>query len=229
MDVHRGMWRDLTSHWPVAAIIDVDHTEPCCIEPWLPGVCDALRRVHVQVVLVSEARRSTVDAVRGLVPGAWWYVEHGAWRFANSSWVGQRTRRELDELASAVLSVLAADVELQRTAVSLVMLWGPNAAGELAAAAGDLFARWAVKHPEYHLTVGPTRVEVRLRTATKKAAAAWVRQRLAEVRCMLVGIDETASSPLDISVPRTHAHASLSLLAEMRTVAYPAGTRPLVP
>jgi len=228
MAVNGGMWRDLTSHRPVAAIIDVDHTEPWCIEPWLPDVCDALRRVLVQVVLVSEARRSTIDAVRGLAPGAWWYVEHGAWRYATNTWVGQRTRRELDELASELVSVLTPDVQLQRTAVSLVMLWGPHVAGALAATAGDLFARWAVKNPAYQLTVGPTRVEVRLRSATKKAAVTWVRQRLPEVRCVLVGIDEAASTPLDIAVPSTHAHASLSLLAEIRAVAYPAEARQLV-
>lgn len=222
-------WRELTSHRPVAVVMEIDDPEPCSIEPWLPGMCEALRGVLVQVVLVSEARRSRVDGIRGLVPAAWWYVEYGAWRYATSTWVGQRTRRELDDLASTLVSALNTDVQLARTAVSLALRWPQGVDGEIAARAADLFARWALQHTAYQLTVGPAQVDVRLRSATKKAALTWVRQRLPEVRCVIVGLDETTCTAADIAVPRARAHGVLSSLVELRATTFAPDARRLAP
>jgi len=107
-------WRELTHHRPVAALLDIDRGPFACNldTSWqaptvLRDACERLRAGHVQVILVSGARRDAIEYVRDQLPWVWWYVEHGAWRYATRVWSGQPAHRELDSLAAALHELVA--------------------------------------------------------------------------------------------------------------------------
>ena len=172
---------------------------------------------------MSEARRSTIDAVRGLAPGAWWYVEHGAWRYATNTWVGQRTRRELDELAS-LLAPLVGKAELERTSVSLRISWVDAGVADTAA---HLVADWLLRHPTFRLIASERSLEARLGTAHKSAAVPWTRQRLPGVRFIVVGMpDNEHLDARDVRVSAETARSMLASLAALRAIEYPEAPPP---
>ncbi len=237
MTVHSSIeastWRELTHHRPMAALIDIDQGPFACnLETaWHPptalrDACEYLQRAHVQVVLVSGARRDAIEQLRDQLPAVWWYVEHGAWRYANSMWAGHAPRRELDALGAVVAELATPSVKVSRTTIGLSATW-TDSDGALAAALSSAFAVWLVANPSFRLYVSPQRLEVRLASASKGDVVPWVRQRAPEARCVLVAIDARADGPRDLALSDVDAPALLRSLADLRASAIPA--TPLAP
>lgn len=221
-------WRELTHDRPVAAVLDIDRGAFACdLETsWtaphaLADVCERLRVGHVQVVLVSGARRDAVEHVRDQVPHAWWYVEHGAWRYANRIWAGQAPRRELDALATALANLATPNVRISRSTIALSASWSeidPPTAASISRA----FAQWGITNPNFRLHIAPGRIEARLGTANKADVISWMRQRLPEVRCLIAGVDSDTATSRDVTLAADDAPAVLRSLAELRAQALPA-------
>jgi hypothetical protein len=220
-------WRELTHHRPVAAVLDIDRGAFVCdLEAsWrapasLVDACERLRAGHVQVVLVSGARRDAIEHVRDQVPHAWWYVEHGAWRYANRMWAGQAARRELDSLATSLASFTTSSVKIVRSTIALTMTW-TELDQTTASRISSTYAQWAVGNPNFRLHIAPGRIEARLGTANKADVIPWTRQRLPEVRCVIAGVDVDAATSRDVLLGPDEAQAVLGSLAELRLQALP--------
>jgi hypothetical protein len=225
--VDAATWRELTHHRPVAAVLDLDRGAFACnVEAgWtapagLVELSDRLRAAHVQVVLVSGARRDAIDHVRDQLPSAWWYVEHGAWRYANRMWAGQAARRELDSLATALATFTTPNIRVSRSTIALAITWS-ELDPVTAAGIRRVYAEWAIGNPNFRLHIAPGRIEARLGTANKADVISWTRQRLPEVRCLIAGVDVDAATSRDLALGVEDAPAVLRSLAELRTQAMP--------
>lgn len=231
LTVDAATWRELTHHRPLAALIDIDRGPFACNldTSWqaptlLRDACEQLRAGHVQVILVSGARRDAIEYVRDQIPWVWWYVEHGAWRYAARIWSGQPPHRQLDSLAAVLADLTTPAIKVTRTSVGMTAAWSdvdPATANALSLA----FASWIVEHPTFRLHASPQRLEARLATANKSDALAWARQRLPEVRCLLASLDIRAALPRDLVLSDAEAPAILRSLAELRANAFPPAPR----
>lgn len=234
MTIETDGWRELRNHRPLVAVVDLDRGAfavparvPRFSEPDLE-LFRELQRTHVQVVLVSGLARAKLDPLRERLPGAWWFIEHGAARFAHGHWTGQPARRELDSLASRLAPVVDhGGVEVQRTSVSLRVTWGPSVSEDDTRIGATVFATWLLDHPTFRLIASDGTLEVRLGAAHKSSVLPWIRQRLPGARCVVSGFHEPDHLDRgDVRTTDETARATLASLAALRAIEYPAAASP---
>lgn len=220
-------WRSLSHHRPLAVVLDVDNPAFTCggtpawsCDPWFRDLVTALHQAHVQVVLASAVRHEAVAELGAQIPTAWWYVEHGAWRYATSVWSGRAPHRDLDTLAVALAPVVRSQLRIVRTAVSLSVTRTRADSPDATDVARATIARWLESHTGYRLVESRDTVEARVRGMDKVGAVTWARQRLPGVKCVIGGL-EVVLDPRDIHVEPAAARTMLQSLAELRRAAMP--------
>ncbi|HSN29083.1 MAG TPA: hypothetical protein VLT45_22500 [Kofleriaceae bacterium] len=226
--VDLSAWRSLSHHRPLAVVLNADDPAFTCggtpawsCEPWFSELVTALHRAHVQVVLASAARHELVTELAAHIPTAWWYVEHGAWRYATSVWSGRAPHRDLDTLAAALAPVVRTELRIVRTSVSLTVTLTRADSPEALELARATIARWLEQHTGYRLVASHNAVEARVRGMDKGGAVVWARQRLPGVKCVIAGLD-VLLDPRDVHVEPAAARTMLQSLAELRRASMPA-------
>ncbi len=197
-------WRTLACTTPLAVLVDLDGTligfaespEQAVLDTEAIDLLVSLGNAGVQVVVVSGRPSAAIDAMRDLVPGAWWVAEHGSWR-----WNGETCARPAT--ASAVLDDLAATLQrlpappgtlVERKSQSLCLHWRRVHAADrapLIEATEVAFDEWLEEHPSFERLLGVEMLEVRERSAHKGLAVEWVRQQIKDVKLIALGDDVT--------------------------------------
>jgi trehalose-phosphatase len=198
-------WNELLASERVALLSDLDGT----LVPFAPTPADAvldeetisvlgeLAALGVQIVVVSGRPRKLVDHCRALVPGAWWFAEHGTWRSVDGPWMCASTSAgALGDLGQALLRAvgLTDGARLERKTAGVCVHWRQvpePLRDDLIAAVEHAIAVWLRSHPDYERLPGVQMVEVRQRGLHKGRAVDWVRERLPGVPIVAMGDDVT--------------------------------------
>lgn len=198
-------WHDMVSSDRLAILCDLDGTLIPFAETAAAAVLDdagseLLRRldtVGVQVVIVSGRPRRLVDGMRRQVPAAWWFAEHGAWRFLDGEWQCEGTTMGSPaELVERLLPLVerVSGARLERKTAGVCVHWRQVADPERAcfiAQAEERIASWLASHPGYESLPGVLMVEVRPRGLHEGVAVEVTRQRLPGVPMVAIGDDVT--------------------------------------
>jgi trehalose 6-phosphate synthase len=156
---------------------------------------DALHLSGVQVVIVSGRPQPLIEVLRARARHPWWVAEHGAWRCQSIDWSGPSgDSAELDELSRSLRQLAREGVRFERKSLSVCMHWRQVAVEDkpdVIAAAELVCDEWLEARPEYERLQGVEMLEVRMRTAHKGSAVAWVRERIPGASVIAIGDDET--------------------------------------
>jgi alpha,alpha-trehalose-phosphate synthase [UDP-forming]/trehalose-phosphatase len=197
-------WRRLARSPSLAVLVDLDGTlidfaptlEQAVMPPDVASLLRQLATTGVQVVIVSGRPSHSIDAMRALVPEAWWVAEHGSWRWSGDACL-QRVdhTEELDSLARKLGSLLATEgVRVERKARSLCVHWRSVAADvrdDLITAVEAGCDEWLEEHPAFELLPGVEMVEVRDCDVHKGSAVRWIRDACPGASIIAIGDDVT--------------------------------------
>jgi alpha,alpha-trehalose-phosphate synthase [UDP-forming]/trehalose-phosphatase len=224
-------WLELARATELAVLVDLDGT----LIPFAPTVEEAplddataselraLTAVGVRVVVVTGRPRAAVDASRASVPDAWWFAEHGAWRWTDDAWQPPRHAAELGDLARR-LTMLAEGVpgaRVEHKSLAVGLHWrrvADDARPALVAAAELTVDEWLEAQPDFERLDGSAVIEVRHRAAHKGTAVTWLRARLPDARMLALGDDVTDEdafaalgehdAAVQVGRPDRHSHAA---------------------
>jgi trehalose-phosphatase len=230
-------WHDIVNRERLAVLCDLDGTlipfaetaAAARLDDDAAQILRGLDGVGAQVVIVSGRPRKLVDAVRRAAPAAWWFAEHGAWRFADGEWQCRGTSMgSPGELVEKVLPIVERvdGARLERKTAGICVHWRQVAEPERPAfieRVTESIAGWLANHPAYERLPGVLMVEVRPRGLHKGVAVAYTRQRLPGVPILAIGDDVTdedmfrALGERDVALTvgrpldrRTHARVSVA-------------------
>lgn len=195
-------WRTLACSEPLVVLVALEGTlielaasrEQAALDTEAIDVLVSLGEAGVQVVVISGLTSAAIDAMRVLVPGAWWVAEHGSWRWNGVACATPTgTCGELDELV-AKLDQLASTsgTRLERRSGSLCIHWRRVHATDRAAlvtAVEMACDEWLDEHPAYERLLGVEMLEVRPRSAHRGLAVEWVRQQIGGAKLIALGDD----------------------------------------
>lgn len=198
-------WHALLSSQRIAVLCDLDGTlVPFAATVAAAGLDDdaasllrQLGEVGVQVSIVSGRPRSLLAELVGRVPAAWWFAEHGAWRFVDGEWQCRGTSMhghdDLVHALGAIVDVTPGAMLESKTAGVAVHWRGVAEArrGAFIARVTGCLLGWLAQHPGYERLPGVLMVEVRPRGLHKGSAVAYARSRLPGVPLLAIGDDVT--------------------------------------
>ena len=200
----RSIWIQRARQDKLVLLLDLDGTlipfadtvEEADLDPSTSGVLDALAQHGVQVVIASGRTRAHVERVRDRAPFAWWVAEHGTWRCAEAGWVGPGADSpELTSLVARLQELLRfTGLRLEVKSCSVCIHWrrvSRETREQVMDAAELICDEWLETHPQFERLDGIEVLEVRMRTANKGTAVAWVRERIPEAQILAIGDDET--------------------------------------
>jgi trehalose-phosphatase len=203
--INFASWHDIVSCERLAVLCDLDGTlipfaetaAAAQLDDEASGILRGLEGVGAQVVIVSGRPRKLVESLRRKAPGAWWFAEHGAWRFAEGEWQCRGTSMgSPGELVERVLPLVerVEGARLERKTAGICVHWRqvpePERPGFIERV-GEIIGGWLATHPAYERLPGVLMVEVRPRGMHKGTAVAYVRQRLPGVPILAIGDDVT--------------------------------------
>jgi trehalose-phosphatase len=230
-------WHDIVNRERLAVLCDLDGTLIPFAETTAAARLDddagrilrGLETVGAQVVIVSGRPRKLVDGVRRAAPGAWWFAEHGAWRFADGEWQSRGTSMGAPaELVEKLLPIVERmdGARFERKTAGICVHWRQVSEGErpgFIEQVNECVVGWLASHPAYERLPGVLMVEVRPRGLHKGVAVVYARQRLPGVPILAIGDDVTdedmfrALGEGDVAVAvgrpldrRTHARVSVA-------------------
>jgi trehalose 6-phosphate synthase len=197
-------WRQLARSSSLAVLVDLDGTliefaptlEQAVLPPEVASLLRQLATTGVRVVIVSGRPSQSIEAMRALVPEAWWVAEHGSYRWSSDACVQSVNHTvELDSLAVKLASLLATEgVRVERKARSLCVHWrsvDTHVRDDLITAVEAGCDEWLEEHPAFELLPGVEMVEVRHRDVHKGSAVRWIRQTYPDTPIIAIGDDVT--------------------------------------
>jgi alpha,alpha-trehalose-phosphate synthase [UDP-forming]/trehalose-phosphatase len=199
-------WDSELRHTPLAVVTDLDGTlipfatRPEDAAPAVRALVDELATLPgVTVAVVSGRPRDTLDAIFPAPRSALLVAEHGAWRAEGAGWTSTVNvdSHGLDALAEDLRSVIATCPEalLERKTWGLAFHYRLVPRARRASALVQLRAAvepWLAANQDFEPLFGAEVLEVRVRSARKSSAVAWVREVAGEgARLLILGDDTT--------------------------------------
>jgi trehalose-phosphatase len=236
-------WHDLVKGERIAVLCDLDGTLIPFAATAAEATLDAeggeilrgLDAVGCQVAVVSGRPRKLVESLRRHAPRAWWFAEHGAWRFVDGEWQCRGSSMVAPgELVEKLLPIVERvdGARLERKTAGVCVHWRQVAERDRAAfiaRVNESIVAWLAAHPAYEQLPGVLMLEVRPRGLHKGVAVTYTQGRLPGVPILAVGDDVTdedmfrALGPSDVAVAvgrpldrRSHARVSVSDVAGAR-------------